>query len=494
MPPLDFPDNQLYGFFMARKTVKRVKTGSLERRFSMARAGLMAGARYATLSAGTFFTPADKRAERRREILSKQANELVNELGQLKGSVVKIGQMMALFGEHFLPEEVTEALHTLESSTTALHWDTVEKHLQNELGAHKLSQLEVDPEPLGAASLGQVHRARRKSDGLEVVLKIQYPGVADAIDSDMRAIVRLLKLSRLVPITDQFNAWLDEVREMLAREVDYDLEAATTEYFRKALADDPRFVVPEVIREFSSHNIICLTFEHGINVTDPAVLELSQPRRNFIGRAIMELCCREVFEWNRMQTDPNFGNYLLRINHRGESDQIVLLDFGAIRNFEQKTLGPGREMIRAAWHHDRERLLDALSALGFLDGQVPEKVKEAFCSLCFEAVEVLQDPDRYPPPPEVLNERGEYLWGKSNLPNRIMNRAGRNALSRHFDVPPREFIFLARKLLGAYTFLHVVEAEVRGNTILEPFLPMNEEADRALVARRKSERAAGTSS
>lgn len=101
----------------------------------------------------------------------------------MKGSVVKIGQMMALFGEHFLPEEVTEALHTLENSTTALEWPAVEKHLRQQLGSVKLAELEVDPQPLGAASLGQVHRARRKSDGAELALKIQYPGVANAIDS-----------------------------------------------------------------------------------------------------------------------------------------------------------------------------------------------------------------------------------------------------------------------------------------------------------------------
>lgn len=466
---------------MSRKTVKRVKTGSLERRFSMARAGLMAGARYATLSAGTLFSAPDKRADRRSEILSKQANELVSELGKLKGSVVKIGQMMALFGEHFLPDEVTTALHTLENSTTALDWPAVERHLRRELGDHKMAELEVDPEPIGAASLGQVHRATRLSDGAQLCLKIQYPGVAEAIDSDMRAVVQLLRFSRLISVTAQFNQWLDEVREMLAREVDYDLEAHTTDLFGRLLRNDRRFVVPRVFPEYCTNKILCTSFEHGIGVSDPAVLELSQPRRNFIGRAIMELCCHEVFEWNRMQTDPNFGNYLLRVGERPEEDQIVLLDFGAIREFDDEVLGPGREMIRGAWHHDRERLLNALDALGFLSG-VPKRILDDFSELCFEAVEVLQDPDRFPPPPQVLNERGEYLWGNSDLPSRIVAKASRNALSVHFDVPPKEFIFLARKLLGAYTFLHVIEAEVRGNTILEPFLGMREEDDRKRVA------------
>ena len=447
----------------------------------MAKAGFLAGAKYATASAGTLFTAKDKREDRRKEILSARAQELVEELGSLKGSVVKIGQMMALFGEHFLPEEVTTALHTLENQTTALEWPAIERHLKRQLGEVKLAELEIEQQPLGAASLAQVHKAVRKSDGKELCLKIQYPGVADAIDSDMRALVRLLKLSRLVPMTEQFNLWLDEVREMLKREVDYDLEAHTTRHFRTALADDTRFVVPEIVPEFSTHNIMCMTFERGIGVNDPAVLELSQTRRNFIGRAIMELCCREVFEWNKMQTDPNFGNYLLRIGETPEQDQIVLLDFGAIRDFDNEVLGPGREMIRASFYHDPDRLIRALNALDFLARNAPRKLLEEFSELCFEAVEVLQDPDRYPPPASVLNENGEYCWGKSNLPNRIMNRAGRNALSVHFDVPPKEFIFLARKLLGAYTFLHVIESEVRGNTILEPFIHMQEEDDIALV-------------
>src|SRR5699024_1268243 len=389
----------------------------------------------------------NKREERRKEILSQQAQELVDELGQLKGSVVKIGQMMALFGEHFLPEEVTTALHTLESQTTAIAWSSMERHLKMELGEHKLAELDVSPTPIGAASLAQVHRAVRKSDGKELVLKIQYPGVADAIDSDLRALVRLLRLSRLVPITELFNEWLNEIREMLLLEVDYDLEALTTRYFRDVLLDDPRFVVPEVVDEFSTHNILGMTFDEGIPVTDVDLEELSQERRNHIGRAIMELCCMEVFQWNKMQTDPNFGNYLLRIDDSVEhNDKIILLDFGAIRDFEQTTLGPGREMIRGAYFRDKERLINAMRSLGFMAKNVPQRVHDDFAELCFVAIEPLQNPDRHSPSANVLNENKEYMWGNSDLPSRVMNRASRNALSIHFDVPPKEFIFLVRKL------------------------------------------------
>lgn len=450
--------------------VSRIKTGALERRFTLAKAGFMASARFALQSAGNLLNSGEEREQRQKEIISGQAQYLVSELGKLKGSVVKVGQMMALLGEHFLPEEVTAALHTLESETTAVEWATMSRHLRNELGA-RMDELEIDPEPLGAASLGQVHKARRKSDGVELALKIQYPGVAAAIDSDLQALVQVLKLTRLVPITEEFNQWLDEVHAMLKREVNYHLELETTRHFGNILKDDLRFRVPDVFPEYSTGNVICTSFEHGVGVSDPKVLALPQARRNEIGKAIMDICCKEVFVWSKMQTDPNFGNYLIQIGD-GEHprDRIVLLDFGAFRDFDDKVLGPGKEMIRASYHRDRDRLVKALHALNFLHENVPDKNLNQFVELCFMAVEVLADPDVHPMPDYVLNENKEYLWGKSDLPDRVMAKASRSALSVHFDVPPKEFIFLARKLLGAYTFLHVIRAEVRGDTILRPYL------------------------
>lgn len=450
--------------------VSRIKTGALERRFTLARAGLLAGTRFAVQSAGNLLRSGENREQHQRQILSEQAQYLVREMGKLKGSVVKIGQMMALLGEHFLPDEVTAALHTLESQTTALEWSAMAEHLRSQLGA-RMDELEIDPEPLGAASLGQVHRARRKSDGAELALKIQYPGVADAIDSDLNAVVTLLKLTRLVPMTEDFHSWLEEVRSMLRREVNYHLELETTRHFGEILRDDPRYRVPAVYPEYSTGNVLCTSFERGVGVSDPQVLELPQERRNTIGRAIMDICCKEVFLWSKMQTDPNFGNYLIHIaSDPGDHDCIVLLDFGAFRDFDETVLGPGKEMIRASYLRDRERLIKALRDLDFLPANIPEKNLNQFVEMCFMAVEVLADPDTHPMPAYVLNERKEYLWGNSDLPDRVVAMASRAALSVYFGMPPKEFIFLARKLLGAYTFLHVIRAEVRGDTILRPYL------------------------
>lgn len=161
------------------KSVSRIKTGSFERRLSLTRAGLFAGTRMASHMATNWFSNKETREQRHRAMLSSQARFLVDELGRLKGSVVKIGQVMALYGEHFLPpEEVTEALHTLEDQTTSLEWPAIERVLKAELGGEsRLSELDIDPEPIGAASLGQVHRAVRRSDGWSLCSKCSTPPV-----------------------------------------------------------------------------------------------------------------------------------------------------------------------------------------------------------------------------------------------------------------------------------------------------------------------------
>jgi predicted unusual protein kinase regulating ubiquinone biosynthesis (AarF/ABC1/UbiB family) len=406
-------------------------------------------------------------------MLSSQARFLVDELGRLKGSVVKIGQVMALYGEHFLPEEVTEALHTLEDQTTSLEWPAIERVLKAELGESRLSELDIDPEPIGAASLGQVHRAVRRSDGLELVLKVQYPGVADAVDSDLNAVAHLLKVARLVSFGPEFNDWLEEVREMMHREVDYRLEARTTEKFRQMLSHDPRFVVPRVLAEFSTDHIIASTYEHGHSVSSVAVRELPLERRSALGQAALELFFRELFEWGEIQTDPNFGNYRIRIaGEQGgdsETDRIVLLDFGAVQSYSSDFLKPVIQMIRASYEEDLEQVVEGGIKLRFMSRDWPAEVLDKFGKVCMSVLEPLAK-DRSQWPDYAVNSHGQYRWKQSDLPSRVAKQAARSAISRYFRVPPKEFVFLNRKLIGVYTFIAVLHSEFNGEDLLRKYL------------------------
>ncbi|ERS88028.1 ABC transporter [Marinobacter sp. C1S70] len=423
--------------------------------------------------ATNWFSNKETREQRHRAMLSSQARFLVDELGRLKGSVVKIGQVMALYGEHFLPEEVTEALHTLEDQTTSLEWPAIERVLKAELGESRLSELDIDPEPIGAASLGQVHRAVRRSDGLELVLKVQYPGVADAVDSDLNAVAHLLKVARLVSFGPEFNDWLEEVREMMHREVDYRLEARTTEKFRQMLSHDPRFVVPRVLAEFSTDHIIASTYEHGHSVSSVAVRELPLERRSALGQAALELFFRELFEWGEIQTDPNFGNYRIRIaGEQGgdsETDRIVLLDFGAVQSYSSDFLKPVIQMIRASYEEDLEQVVEGGIKLRFMSRDWPAEVLDKFGKVCMSVLEPLAK-DRSQWPDYAVNSHGQYRWKQSDLPSRVAKQAARSAISRYFRVPPKEFVFLNRKLIGVYTFIAVLHSEFNGEDLLRKYL------------------------
>ncbi|WP_433846820.1 ABC1 kinase family protein [Acinetobacter proteolyticus] len=449
--------------------LKNLKTSSVDRRLSIAKASLLAGTRWATASATSLFSSEEEKEKKRKKAMAEQAHYLVSEIGKLKGSIVKIGQMMALYGEHFLPEEITQALNTLNNQTVALAWPAIKTHLQDQLGS-KLDELTIDHEPIGTASLAQVHRATRKSDGLELVLKIQYPGVAEAIDSDMNLFKNMLKLTRMVPQTREFDQWFDEVREMMHREVDYSIEAATTRRFAERLKDDQRYVVPEIIEEFCAEKVLCMTFERGVPVNSPVMLSLPQERRNQLGEASLEIAVRELFEWGEMQTDPNFGNYLVRLGNGDDvKDKIVLLDFGAIRQFDNNLLTVARNLIHAGYDHDKDAMVKAMTGYEFFDA-MPESVKPGMADVFLIATEAFSCPSNNPDMPDgIMDNQNRYDWKKSQLHNRVMQQAGQSMASRYFSVPPKEFMFISRKFIGAYTFMTVIDAKTNVRKMIPQF-------------------------
>ncbi len=447
-------------------TVKRIKTGGLERRLSIASAGVVVGTRAVTHLWANALRPKDKRQKRRKKMIADQAQYLVDELGKLKGSVVKIGQVMALYGEHVLPEEVTTAFRTLEEQTTAVEWPVIEKVLQKELGEELLSELIVDEAPIGAASLGQVHRAVRKSDGFELCLKVQYPGVADAIDSDLNDVALILRWTKMVIRGKDFDDWLDEVREMLHREVDYQLEAETTSRFRVLLKDDKRFVVPEVLPRYCTVRVLAASYEEGFVVNGDDVAAMPRESRNLLGKAFLELFFREVYEWSELQTDPNFGNYRIRPKQSADDiDRIVLLDFGAVKKYDDDFIGPVKAMVMGAYLHDRPMVKQGALDLRIMQADYPDEAQNSFAELCMMLIEPLNY-DCATIPANALNAENGYRWNHSNLPKRVGKQAAKSAFSRHFSMPPKEFTFLSRKLLGVYSFIAALDAEFDGRDVI----------------------------
>ncbi|HUP92837.1 MAG TPA: AarF/ABC1/UbiB kinase family protein [Solimonas sp.] len=452
-----------------KPTIKALKTRPLERNIALTKLGFGAGSKIVAHSIANIFRGDVQRTQADRDFYRRQAQILADELGRLKGSVMKAGQMLSLYGQYFLPEEAVTVLSQLQDMTTPVEWRVVAPVLTRALGRERLRELEIEQDPIAAASLGQAHVAWRKSDRLKLCVKIQYPGVADSIESDIRTLSRLMLMTRLAPKGLDLDPVFNEVREMLHREVDYESERHFTETFAAKLAGDARFIVPRVIGEYCSDQVLTTTFEAGLHVRDSQVQGLSQARRNALGKAFLELFLTEFFDWGMVQSDPHFGNYRIRLGDDGR-DRVVLLDFGATRIFGRGFIDSYADIVRGAVERDRESIIRGAIAIGLMKEGVPQSVLDAFAELCEMIVEPFTAPPADGPRPKAFNAKGEYRWGESDLPMRSGRVAALNALSVHFRVPPREIVFLHRRLAGVFIMLATLKAELDTRQILLGFL------------------------
>jgi hypothetical protein len=198
----------------------------------------------------------------------------------------------------------------------------------------------------------------------------------------------------------------------------------------------------------------------GCSVLDPNVTGLSQQRRNALAKAMLELFFRELYDWGLMQTDPNFGNYLLRLDDRRKKeaeDDLTLLDFGSVMECTDDFLYYLRETIAASQQQDVSRIVDGLMGLGCLQPDASDEAKQLFADFCVHLLEPLRPAHLLPQ--EYLNEDGQYCWGRSRLMKRAGKQAAVSAASRHFTPPSRDFALIARKLTGVFNFIAALDAQ-----------------------------------
>lgn len=448
----------------------------------MSLAGAKAGS---TIAVGSLMRKLRLSGDSESDVLRREAQSFVDELGRLKGSYVKIGQLLAQFGEHFLPVELTEALHTLGSDTEAMPFNNVEPVLRHSLGA-RYAQLDVEPKAMAAASLAQVHAAnwqpptvkgRPSAAPQQLCLKVLYPGLRDSIDSDFDTVIRMLKLGRFLQMNRQMQQWLEKMRAQLKREADYRHEAQMTLAMAErvqSLSDrNPGLLtaelkVPRLEQSLCQGDVLALERMHGFAVNSPQVQRLSKTRRSALGKAMLELFFAEVFEWGLIQTDPNFGNYLIKASARlrganSQPDQLILLDFGSVDTPTEEFLESLRTAISCGLANDEEGLRRALVMLGCLQPNSSASAQQSFAQFCIAILEPLRPPAELPA--SCLNERGEYCWADSKLVKRVGKQAATASLHKHFELPSAEFTLIARKLIGVFTFISVLRSEFNGHEI-----------------------------
>ena len=288
------------------------------------------------------------------------AQRVTEQLSRLRGAAMKLGQMISLDAGDMLPPELTAILAKLRDNAHHMPPAQLQRVLATQWGQdwrRRFAHFEASP--IAAASIGQVHRARLP-DGQVVAVKVQYPGVADSIDADVDNVATLLRLSGLLPPALDIAPLLGEAKVQLHEEADYLREARQMQLYADRLADDPRFLVPRPLDDWTTDQVLVMDYIAADSIDTLA--DASQDVRDRSMAALLDLVLQELFVFGHMQTDPNFANY----RWRPESGEIVLLDFGAARPVPPETTNAYRTLLRAGLTGDRDGLRAALIDVGFV--------------------------------------------------------------------------------------------------------------------------------
>ena len=382
------------------------------------------------------------------------AERLARHLSHMRGAAMKVGQMLSLVDEQLIPPEFAEAMAILRQSADSMPEAQVRKSLEREYGeTWERHFRSFDFEPIAAASIGQVHMAIAK-DGRELALKIQYPGVADSIDSDLDNLSTALAAARVLPGEIDLDPILEEAKRQLAKEADYVTEAAFQRRYRGLVSGDARFDVPDVVEALTTPTILAMERLTGLPLEDLAGTDHEQDKRDEIGARLMELTFRELFEYHLMQTDPNFSNYLLL----PDGITIGLLDFGSTSEVDRGLARRIADLYRGLRSGSRESMWRACCALDYLREDDPDELVDRFLELLGIVYEPLTTDGPYDFAASDFLQRGQALGMELVFKH------------RYWRTPLPEFIFPQRKLDGMRMLCARIGARFDLGAIVDPFL------------------------
>jgi predicted unusual protein kinase regulating ubiquinone biosynthesis (AarF/ABC1/UbiB family) len=380
------------------------------------------------------------------------ARRVSEKLSELRGAAMKVGQLLSMDAGDILPAELSAILARLRADARPMPMSEVVAVMQESFGQGWENHFKrFSFTPLAAASIGQVHAAISLDDR-PLALKIQYPGIAESIDSDVDNVAMLLKVSRLAPDGLDLQPLLQEAKRQLHEEADYLLEAAHLRRFALALENTPELLVPGVDKDFTRENILAMDLLEGETIE--SLTSATQTIRDRVVTLLLELLFRELFVFGMIQTDPNFANYLYNPRTR----QLGLLDFGATRHYPAAVTEAYRGLLDAALRADLAAMSERAEAIGYFREDIHTSQRTAVIELFLLAT-------------EPARTRGHYDFGASDLAARIRDAGMALSFNQgYWHTPPADAVFLHRKLGGLYLLAARLRAKVNVRNILERYL------------------------
>lgn len=436
---------------LAGETGEEVSSNRFKRMFKLGSMGARVAASSMASKLGSIL-PGD--AQRREDDLKrshiKNAGRVVDVLSELKGASMKVGQMLSADPE-LLPPEFSEVMSSLQKDATPMTYTTVKAQIEDALD-RPIEQIfsYFDPDPVGSASIGQVHRAVLES-GEEVAVKVQYPGVADSLESDLKSLKTMLIYGRAFVDRKRLDQLFEEVERMLLEEANYEIEVETLGRFHKILQTREGLRAPKPYPEWSRKQVLVMEYVHGTKLDD-ALDKLDQgPRRQSLLERWMTAYYWMFHELFELHADPHPGNFLLE-----DDDTLVMLDFGCVKKYDAAFPDCFIELVDATWQNDPARTIEIYERLGFgaKDGDLSKMDPE-----------LIQQYQELIIAPFMRNEPFEFGgWEPAKETKRFMLRHP----SFLKLVPPPEALAYLRVLSGIKGLLGKMDAKINAYAMIYP--------------------------
>ena len=375
--------------------------------------------------------------------------QIADTLGEMKGAVMKVGQIASQYKDIF-PPEVAKAIAKLQSQAPAMPFAAIQQQVEKELGKplkDLFSSFEI--EPFAAASIGQVHRAVLPN-GQAVVVKVQYPGVDQACESDLKQVRLALRLMGVLKIDRKLQDQLfQEIHDSLMAELNYEIEAQNLEVF-KAFHEklDAQIIIPNVFKAYSSRRVLTLSLEQGESIETASTWPIET--RNQIGHRLIQALGQEMFFLNRFHCDPHPGNFAFR-----SDGSVIIYDFGSVKTLSFELTHNFKALVNAA----RQQNIDQIEELLIQLHSITEKNK--FPQELYEQwIEILLRP---------LTTHYDFAQNSSHHDGmRLMKKS-----LKYWDIfkPSPDTLMINRTISGQYWNLIHLKVHDNFNQLFEEFVP-----------------------
>ena len=394
-----------------------------------------------------------KRPSMRNLLLTpRNITRITDQLAQMRGAAMKIGQLISMDTGDVLPPELAQIMGRLRSDAHFMPPPQLKKVLNANWGEGWIKHFKrFDVRPIAAASIGQVHRALLR-DGRDLAVKVQYPGIAQSIDSDVANVGALIRMSGLLPKGFEMEPYLEEACKQLHEETDYVLEGSHLSRFELLLADNHHFDLPTLHEDWTTRDVLAMSFVDGVAIEDAA--SAPQEQRDAIGTLLIDLMLRELFTFGLMQTDPNFANY----RYHAETERIVLLDFGATREIDPGIANLYRRLMRAGFAADRAEMDSISCEIGFFGAETLPAHRDQILRM----MEMVFN---------AIKQSPTFDFARTDLPTRMQKEGTALADAGFVPAPlPMDVLYLQRKFGGMFLLGARLGARVPLIELLEPHM------------------------